>query len=189
MDNESNTHKPIVGASAAALAADTRETIQSLELVISQISMSLQESGDSVGDLISAMAAMAGCVRRIETEIEALQTSTDSGSVADAIQQHCKQAEAAMQKAITAFQFYDRLSQRVQHIQENLRAVAEVIQAPDQQHAALWKSLHDKVRSLYSMEQEQSMYQALLKGLSAEEPIGDSSQGKARRASSRIELF
>jgi len=100
----------------------------------------------------------------------------------------CKQASTGMQQAITAFQFYDRLSQRFLHIQQNLRAVVEVMQAPDQQHPALWQDLHDKVRSLYSLKQEQSMYQALLRGLSAENVIKQP-DATAQKSCGDIELF
>lgn len=173
---------------AAVHATDMREGVQSLELAIAQIDMSLQESDHAVEELIAAITAMAGSMHRIEGGLAALRKSPDAATVEDTINLECRQAEDSMQQAITAFQFYDRLSQRFLHIKENLRAIADVMRAPDQQHPAMWRNLHDKVRSVYSLEQEQCMYQALLRGLSSDN-VNKRSDATVQKSCGDIELF
>jgi len=169
--------------SAAVHATDMRELSSFLELMIDQISLLLQESGESVGELIESIMMMAANIDKIEQQLPELKRAsnnhqiavdaeatdvTDILSVSETIKALCSQAECDMEKAVTAFQFYDRLSQRILHIQENLQAVSEVTRAQDKQHPALWQRLHDRMRSVYTLEQEQRLYWALLKRLSAE---------------------
>ncbi|MBT8127169.1 MAG: hypothetical protein HKP12_01710 [Gammaproteobacteria bacterium] len=165
-------------------ATDMRELSSFLGLMIDQINLLLQESNGSVGDLIESITMMAASISKIEQQLPELNAATnnlrqyaadeeatdraDVLVVSDTIKTLCAQAETDMQKAVTAFQFYDRLSQRILHIQENLQAVSEVTRAQDKQHQALWQRLHDKMRSVYTLEQEQSLYYALLQRLSAE---------------------
>lgn len=186
MNNDSTTILPEQDTRKTAHEEDSQETAQSLELAIAQISMSLQEADESVGDLIKAITTMSGCVRRIEGQTDTADIANDTARYV--IRSENRQVQLAMQQAVTAFQFYDRLSQRFLHIQENLRAVANVIQAPDQQHHSLWQDLHEKVRSFYSLEQEKNMYQALLNGLSAEDGRKTSAPSTAHN-SNDIELF
>lgn len=169
-------------------ALDTREITQALELAIAQIQMSLQESEGSIASLVSAITFMGGCVRRIEREVTAMRMSGTTSDGVNAVSMQCQQAQASLQQAIMASQFYDRLSQRFQHVQENLHAVVQVLRAPDQQHPALWKNLHDKVRSVYSLEQEQRLYQALLQGLARDGALTESSENEPV-VSNSIELF
>jgi len=170
--------------SAAVHATDMRELSSFLELMIDQISLLLQESGESVGELIGSIMMMADNIDKIEQQVPELikasknshQNAVDAEitdvadilSVSETIKALCSESESNMEKVVTACQFYDRLSQRILHIQENLQAVSEVTRAQDKQHPALWQRLHDRMRSVYTLEQEQRLYWALLKRLSAE---------------------
>lgn len=188
MKHDGNKYDQSSKSSKAAHATDMRETAQALELAIAQIDMSLQESDQAIETMAGAITAMAGCVQRIEEKLTTAGNSTATSTAEDSIYKECTQAKDNMHQAVTAFQFYDRLVQRFLHIKQNLFAVVEVMQAPDQQHPALWRTLHDKVRSVYSLEQEQRMHQALLKGLSAENVIKQP-EAIARKTSGDIDLF
>jgi len=173
---------------AAAHAVDTQEITQSLELAIAQIDMALKEADTSVIELIGAMTSMTSQLNRIEAKTDKLRQFPELDGTILEIEKNCKQAEFDMQQAVVAFQFYDRLSQRFLHVHENLAAVAEVIKAPDQQHAALWHNLHKKVRSVYSLEQEQRLYQNSLAGSS----VGNTNKqanANMQSTSDDIELF
>jgi hypothetical protein len=187
IDKDNNSGSP-VASSTATHAADMRETAEVLELAIAQIGLSLHDSDRAVESLIAAITAMAGCVGRIEDKLDAARGSSNSNTTEDAIHKECERAKNQMQQAVTAFQFYDLLSQRFLHIESNLKAVADVMRAPDQQHPAMWQQLRDKLRSVYSLEQEQVMYQALLAGLSAESVIVQA-DAETEKSCGDIELF
>ncbi|MGB5395759.1 MAG: hypothetical protein WBN96_01295 [Gammaproteobacteria bacterium] len=138
---------------------DTQETAQSLELAIAQIDMALREADNSVTELMDAMSTMSCTVTTIEKTLAALSKESNNADTIDIMNTECAHANEAMAKAIMAFQFYDRLTQRFQHVHENLLAVANVIRAPGSEHPALWRNLRDKISSVYSLEQEQCLLQ------------------------------
>ncbi len=144
---------------------DAKETTRALELAMAQIDMSLQESDHSIGELIQSMTGVTQCMSSIKQQLSATTQITDTEYLKSNIHSACNRAEQYMQEAVVSFQFYDRLSQRISHIQENLKAVATLMQKPEQQHPKLWDQLQEKMRSLYSIEQEQIMYNALLQNL------------------------
>lgn len=165
-------------------ADDGQEIVQSLELTITLIEMALKEADHSVGELITTMTSMACCVENIDGKLEKLHQHEDIATVVDDIELNCKQAGAGMQQAVKSLQFYDQLSQRLIHIYENLQAVNVVIKAPDQQHSALWQNLHKKVRSIYSLEQEQALLNQ-----SADPNIPNKVDMETERNCGDIELF
>lgn len=187
MQEDNNTQAP-VESGATAHATDMRETARALELAMAQIEMSLRESGHAVETLIGAIIAMAGCIHRIEQQLNESHQNADSAATRASMLTECGLSKDSMQRAVSAFQFYDLLSQRFIHIRDNLSAVAEVMRAPDRQHPSMWRQLHEKMRSVYSLEQEQTMYQALLSGLSAEKVIREADTNK-QSPSGDIELF
>lgn len=140
---------------------DKVETARSLRFAIEQISTSLQESEESVNILIDAITSISGSAHRIEESLD----SAPPDELRTILRCECGNSQQSIQRAVTAFQFYDRLTQRFEHIRDNLAAVASIIEAPNQQHPQLWNELHRKVRSLYSFEQEQHMLKSLLQGM------------------------
>jgi len=188
MNNRADKQGIFASKLAAVHATDTQEITQSLELAIAQIDMALKEADTSVIELIGAMTSMTSRLNNIEAKTDTLRQFPELEVTVSDIEESCKQAEVDMQQAVMAFQFYDRLSQRFLHVHENLAAVAEVIKAPDQQHAALWHNLHKKVRSVYSLEQEQLLYRNSLAGSSVGK-INRQGNADMQKASDDIELF
>jgi len=186
MNINGNAEQLVPLSAATCHEEDMQETVQSLELAIAQISLSMQEANNSVDELINIFSVMVGCLRRIEDQYSDLQIASDAAT--DVIHSELEQAGIAVKQAVTALQFYDRLSQRFLHVQENLHAVVDVIQAPGQQHHTLWQDLHDKLGSIYSLEQEQRMCQVLLEGLS-DESVVHQSDVTTPEPGNDIELF
>ena len=69
-----------------------------------------------------------------------------------------------------AFQFYDRLSQRMQHISISLDELSKLIDTPDlMKHSTSWLALEDKIRSHYTLDNDLSMFEAVLAGENIED--------------------
>jgi hypothetical protein len=168
MASEGNRMQPGADAQASIHAVDQQQIVQSLELVITRITLSLQDSEQAVAHIIAAVTAMSDAARRIGEQ----QVSGPAGKPAllEVVQAECSQVQTAVQQAITALQFYDLLSQRMQHVRKNLRAVVNVMQAPERQHPAMWQELSELVRSVYSLEQERRMCSTMFDSLPADEP-------------------
>jgi predicted phage tail protein len=188
MKEDNSNACPSLEAGATVHSTDMRETARALELAMAQIDMSLRDSDHAVEALIDSITAMAACVRRIEQRLDDSCQHVDTAATRASVLTECDQSKNSMQKAISAFQFYDLLSQRFMHIRDNLNAVAEVMRAPDRQHPSMWRQLNEKLQSVYSLEQEQTMYQALLSGLSAEKVVKQADVNKQDPCGD-IELF
>lgn len=173
---------------AAVDAIDTTDTVWALKTAVSQIDMSLHCSEDSVAKLIEAITEATDQVRTAKHEALRFGVSDSPAKMANIISAQCEEVEASLHKAIMALQFYDRMTQRLLHIQENLCAVSAVMLAPEQKHSSLFKSLHGKMGSVYSPEQEQLICESLLQELAAEKhhknPVNENTQ-----TSNDIELF
>lgn len=167
---------------------DAEEIARALKLAIAQIDMSMRESDESVKKLISSIINMTGVLRQIKHSLEAHGDETVCEGYKE-IRKQTNIAEQSMHEAVTAFQFYDRLSQRFSHIEENLQSVAELVVKPDEVHAELWQRLEKKMRSVYSTEQEQTLYLALLHGISKDEIEQQPVLATTSHKSGEVELF
>lgn len=66
---------------------------------------------------------------------------------------------ADAQRAMRALQFHDRLSQRVNHVRDALMRVHGCVAT---NHGDEWRKLNDSIRSLYTMEDERQIFDALV---------------------------
>ena len=96
-----------------------------------------------------------------------------------------------MRESIIAFQFYDKLSQRLDHVAHALSALAELVDDPARLYnPGEWSGLQAGIRSRYSMREEQEMFDLLLSGASVEEALKVSKkQHQETDSSDDIELF
>ena len=91
---------------------------------------------------------------------------------------------ADAQRAMRALQFHDRLSQRITHVRDALaRLHASVATAGGDE----WRKLHDSIRSLYTMEDERQIFDALVKREGPRQD-GESEESKDAPVGS-VELF
>ncbi|MCP4322706.1 MAG: hypothetical protein GY787_12845, partial [Alteromonadales bacterium] len=95
--------------------------------------------------------------------------------------------------AIIAFQFYDKLSQRLDHVSESLSALTTLIGNPAELYSPIaWQSLQESIRSKYTMEAERQIFDKVISGVSIEEALIDFKQNiidKGDSEEDEIELF
>lgn len=139
--------------------SQVRETILMLNLATAQLEMAMRDSGGSVEVLTGSFTGMYGSLMGL---VEAAQALPDS-PVKDSIQASGADVSGQMQQAIIAFQFYDRLSQRLTHISHSLEDLAAIVREPGQLYnPAAWHALQQKIRSKYSMEDEKLMFDTVV---------------------------
>lgn len=146
------------------------ETVRMLNLSVAQISMAMHEGEDSVGSLTASFTGMIGKVNDIAA------TADEMGKEAEAsrgsILADCAEVQSGIQQTIVAFQFYDRLSQRLDHVKLALEKLSELVSdksrlyQPDE-----WGGLQQTIRSRYTMAEEQEMFDVLLGGASIDEAL------------------
>lgn len=143
------------------------ETARLLALNVAQIHTGLSEGDSSIDTLSNSFQQLANFCEQInqldaEQDLQQIQQIKD---IAGNMSGH-------VTGAIVAFQFYDRLCQRLEHVQDNLHMLSELV--TDTGHidsSEGWQSLRDKIKSSYTMETEHKMYDAVMAGASIEEAL------------------
>ncbi|MDH5358181.1 MAG: hypothetical protein OEW63_06115 [Gammaproteobacteria bacterium] len=158
-----------------------RETIRMMNLAVAQIEVSMKDGDESVDALTDAFTTMAARVQVIEKLVKAKDDAQDDDSAT--IVEQCEVVHHEMQHAIVAFQFYDKLTQRLSHVSHTLDALSELVG----DHTRLfnpmeWTLLQEKIKSKYTMPAEHNMFELIMKGemsideilkLSSSEPAPD----------------
>lgn len=150
--------------------SQVRETVRMLNLSVAQISMAMQEGEDSVGSLTASFTEMVGRVNSIGEVASNLpdEVSTDKGKIlAD-----CASVQSGIQQTIVAFQFYDRLTQRLDHVKLVLEQLSGLVSDQARLYQPQeWAGLQTVIRSRYTMKEEQDMFDILLAGASVNEAL------------------
>jgi hypothetical protein len=150
------------------------ETLAMLALAVAQIDTSLTEGSQSIDKLSGNFTAMANNTRRIlaisnqECESEHI-TARD---IRNEIGQIASEVNDEIQQAIIAFQFYDRLSQRLEHVSQSLERMGHLMADPGQRYQpAYWKDLQTGIKSHYTMEAERIMFEHIMAGNSVAQAL------------------
>ncbi len=170
------SNSKLAGSTAAHPDLDwsqVRETVLMLKLAAAQVEFSLKDGDRSVDVLTDSFTSMADEVRAIELGLgrlsDSYQISADDQMDVD---RHCQEVSRKMQQAIIAFQFYDTLVQRLDHVVSSLSELGELVSEPARLYSPEeWRALQETIRSRYNMEKERELFDAILSGDNMEDVI------------------
>jgi len=164
-----------------------------LGLCEAQMESALQDSDKAVDTLIQAFTSLVDTTRSINALTESLPAEIKA-TVASDLNQQVQAISKQMASAVVAFQFYDKLTQRLGHVRYSLSTLALFVcdrsQAanPDQ-----WRRLLNTLRRLYRTEEERQIFQSIMDGIASEQVHeASSASGSDSMADSKIgeiELF
>ncbi len=171
-----------------------KETILLLNLAVAQIDQSMNEGNSSVSTLSSSFTGLATNLNDIQTAItQLINEDNNSGKMKIIIEGTASTAIDKVHAAIIAFQFYDKLTQRLDHISESLSSLTSLISDPARLYSPVaWQGLQENIRSKYTMEEERSMFDRVISGFSIEEALLEFNKDMANKDGSEeddIELF
>lgn len=171
-----------------------KETIIMLNLAVTQIDQSMNEGNSSVETLSNSFTTLATNLADIQTTIPKLETTDDeSAKIKQIIQGSTAVAADKVQSAIIAFQFYDKLTQRLDHVSQSLSALTGLISNPNALYSPLeWQALQASIRSKYTMEAERAMFDKVIAGVSIETALIEFNEERAAQCTDNeddIELF
>ncbi|MBN2644346.1 MAG: hypothetical protein JXR59_02610 [Desulfuromonadaceae bacterium] len=166
--------------------SQVRETVLMLNLAVAQLEKTMTDGEESVNTLTDTFAALIGRIQAISRAAENLpetaETTTILGNVEPAVKQ--------VNRAIIAFQFYDKLSQRLAHVSNSLTALGKLIEEPARLYNPYeWYGLQAMIKSKYTIEQDRQMFEAILAGASLEEVLSASPADATQNPEGEIELF
>lgn len=172
--------------------SQVRETVKMLNLAIAQVSGSLVHGDESVSALTESFTSMAQAIMEIHETIDGTEGS-ENDPVLSTIDQKCKMLSNKVHSAIIAFQFYDRFSQNLSHVNESLGSLSDLVNNQEKLYNPLeWSSLQKEIRDRYTMPEERDLFDQILNGASVTEVLAvmkEKNEEHEEQDSGEIELF
>jgi len=163
--------------------SQVRETVLMLNLAMARLTHAMRDGDDSVDTLGHSFTKMAGHVSFMQDTVSEMA----EGETRNNLLEHCASIRGQVDTAIMAFQFYDRLTQRMQHVSYSLDGLAELVNTPHRLYNPIeWKALQETIRSNYTLDSDKKMFESLLQGESIEDIM---KVAKESSGQNEIELF
>jgi hypothetical protein len=170
--------------------SQVRETVLMLELSVGQIEAAMKDSNASVEVLTSSFTTMANYMGMMSQAIAALPEGGETGATKDSLKTASDSVSGMVHQAIIAFQFYDKLVQRLAHVNHSLGDLSDLV--ADQARIFSpqeWVNLQGVIRSKYTMREEQAMFDAVMQGMPVQEAIEHFMAEMKDKGSDDVELF
>ena len=145
-----------------------RETILMINVAVSRIEHAMIEGDDSFTSLSRSFVEIVESAEKITLEAKSLKESP----VKNKISEQCGDISQRVNSSIVAFQFYDRLSQRMAMVSKTLNSLTEILDDPSRTNTPdEWTKLQNTIRSKYTLDADQEMFDAVLGGIPIEEAL------------------
>lgn len=156
---------------------EVQQTILILNLSVAQIDLSITEGDNSVNTLIDSFTYMSKHIEQIQqagsriaeisSDIEGMETHNS------VLLSEAGELSQKMQQAVIAFQFYDKLSQRLEHVSHGLSGLAEIVSHEMRvKSAEEWEAFKASVRKGTTMREEEELFELIFdQHVPAEEAI------------------
>lgn len=160
-----------------------------LELCEAQMESALSESDVAMEALVKSFAGLIEAGQALGSLGEKTPVETGPADLASQLDALRRQTAAA----VVAFQFYDKLTQRLGHVRYSLSALAMfVCDRSKSIERDQWKRLFATLRRLYRTDEELQIFKLMVDGASAEEAreiIQQTTQTLRATPTGEIEIF
>lgn len=144
------------------------ETITILNVAVARIEHAMIEGDDSFTSLSQSFVEMITSSEQITLAAKNLEDSPTKKN----IEENCLNISQRVGSSIVAFQFYDKLSQRMALVSKTLNSLTDVLKDPSKTHEQEeWLNLQNTIRSKYTLDSDQKMFDDVLKGMPVEEAL------------------
>lgn len=169
--------------------SQVRETVLMLELAVGQIEAALKEGHNSVEVLTDSFTSMAGYMHTINDALGQLPEIPATTDLKHALIDQAGEVSNRVQRSIVAFQFYDKLSQRLAHVSHSLEALGELVTDQRKIYSPYeWVALQEKIRAKYSTREELDMFEAVMQGVPVKEAL-QTYKAEMKDKGDDVELF
>ena len=163
-----------------------QETALLLDLCEAQMEAAMSDSDQAVDVLVSSFTELVNATRTLN---ELTQNTASSGQHSE-LNQRAQDVSQRINEAIVAFQFYDKLSQRLGHVRHSLTTLALFVcdrkNSHKQEH---WKKLLTSLRRLYRTQEERAVFDMVAEGATADAVRAAVTSDSNHSAASSVELF
>lgn len=145
---------------------EIQQTILILNLSIAQIELSITEGDHSVNALIDSFRFMSQHIEEIQNataEIGQVETQDEAFHKQHSLLlNQASELSQKIQQAIIAFQFYDKLSQRLGHVSHGLSGLAEIVSHEMKVKSVQeWDDFKLAVRRGTTMKEEEELFELI----------------------------
>ena len=149
-----------------------RETISLLCLAMAQVETTLNDSSKDVSKLTSAFTHIASDAQKLGAACRKLESPGDFAPAKSEITSLASAISQEMGMAIVAFQFYDRLSQKLGHVNDSLTHLGDIISDSSRLYnPSEWLKIQEEIKTNYTMECERIMFDLIMKGSTISEAL------------------
>jgi len=169
-----------------------QQTARMLALCEAQMEAATQDSDNAVDTLVQAFTELVTVVRDMSKLTVSTVENTDSNTQAslDEINERCTTLQNQVASAIVAFQFYDKLSQRLGHVRYSLSTLALfVCDRMNSQKPEHWEKLLSTLGRLYRTSEERAIFDSIAGSLSLSTGEAARPLSQANSADGSVELF
>ncbi len=151
--------------------SQVRETVLMLELAAGQVDAAMRDSNSSVDVLTGSFTAMAGLLDDIDRKMAGLAQRVHEPEIAE-VRDSARAVAQQAQQSVIAFQFYDRLVQRLDHVCQSLAALSALVTSPARRYnPGEWAALQQLIASKYTMVEERAMFDAVMHGMPVKDAL------------------
>ena len=169
--------------------SQVRETVLMLELAAVQIEAAMKDRNASVEVLTNSFTTMAGYMRMITDTVGSLPDQGEVGVAKQNLLGVSEHVSSMVHQAIIAFQFYDKLVQRLAHVGLSLGDLSDLVADTRRLfNPGEWVGLQEKIRTKYTTREEIAMFEAVMQGMPVQEAV-DRFMAEMKDKNDDIELF
>lgn len=148
------------------------ETINMLYLAVCQIETTMADSNASVNTLTHSFTQLAEHTNGVSRHIQGLSRAEELEEFKQDLTSTAREMNQNISSSIQAFQFYDRVCQRLDHVSKSLEKVTQVMS----NNVALndpssWQQIQNDIKASYTMEAERIMFEYIMRGGSVPEAL------------------
>ena len=173
--------------------SQVRETVLMVELAAGQVDAAMRDSNASVEVLTDTFTSLAETLQIIEAAVGTLPDTVGNGLVKAEIENNTRLVTAKVHHAIVAFQFYDKLVQRLDHVCQSLAGLSTLVADRRRLYdPEEWQTLQTGILAKYTMVEERAMFDAVLGGVPVKEALETYMAERMKEVESsggEIELF
>jgi len=186
----SSSPAPTAAISKPADWSPEQETALLLDLCEAQMEAAMRDSDQSVDMLVRAFTDLVEASRAM-SEMASKMPPAHDGMTAGELNRRAEMVSKQINDAIVAFQFYDKLTQRLGHVRHSLTTLALfVCNRTQTQQRDHWHKLLTSLRRLYRTQEERVVFDLVAEGATADAVRAAVSHDENKHSeASSVELF
>lgn len=149
-----------------------KETITMLCLATAQIEAAQKDAAMSVDSLVKSFTKIASDSQGILHMSQALASDNSGELLMQQLEDSARTLNQEINESIVSFQFHDRISQKLSHVNHGLSLLAELISDSARIfNPTEWQHIQDEISKSYTLECERIMLRKILEGASLTEVL------------------